>query len=97
MYHDANVDAQTDDAQLLVTNFFDDELERAAAAEHDRALNTAFCTQWSILPFLGQNDAKRRAQSPFHVAFMLRAAVSGRPRRGGDRIGLEFGTLHFGR
>jgi len=83
MYHDANVDAQTDDAQLLVTNFFDDKLERAAAAERDRALNTAFCTQWSILPFLGpeRREAARSVTIPCRVHVACSSQWSAAPRR----------------
>ena len=50
MYRDANVDAETDDAQLMVANFSDEELERAAESGRSQALNTAFCTQWWICP-----------------------------------------------
>jgi len=51
MYRDANVDAQADDERLMVANFSDDEVERAAATEHAQGVGTAFCSQWWLCPF----------------------------------------------
>jgi hypothetical protein len=39
------------DALLLMVNFSDDEVERAAATEHAQGVATAFCSQWWLCPF----------------------------------------------
>jgi len=36
---------------LMVANFSDDELERAAATDRPEAVATGYCSQWWMCPF----------------------------------------------
>jgi hypothetical protein len=52
MFGDANVEAPAEaHTQFQIFDVSDDELERAGANDQQKAVSTAFCSQWWLCPF----------------------------------------------